>query len=165
MKFLNIISKAISIVIGTIVIAMLVFFAIPRIMGYTPYTVITGSMEPNYHVGSMIYVKPVEFSDLKVGDAVTFSGDSYVVTHRITEIDSKNKSVVTKGDANNSIDGSIKYSSIVGRASKVSIPYLGEISTGLSTSKGKILLIIILGGLFALSYILKPNADRKEAIA
>lgn len=165
MKLINIFSKIISIVIGLVLISMLVFFAVPRVFGYTPYTVITGSMEPNYHVGSMIYVKPVSFEELEVGDAVTFSMGSYVVTHRITEIDTENKTVVTKGDANKSIDGAIEYEYIVGKASNLSIPYLGKISTLLSTIKGKILLIGILGGLFLIDIILKSIKDKNEAIA
>lgn len=165
MKITNIISKTISVLTGAIIFLMLIFFAVPKVIGYTPYTVITGSMEPNYSVGSMIYVKPVSFSDLKVGDAITFKGGNYVVTHRIVEIDKENESVVTKGDANNAIDGTIKYSDIVGRASKLSIPYLGDISNKLSTMNGKILLIIILVGLLVFSYLLKPNTNKEKVIA
>lgn len=165
MKIANIISKVISILTGAIIFFMIVVFLVPKIIGYTPYSVITGSMEPSYSVGSMIYVKSVSFNDLKVGDAITFKGGNYLVTHRIVEIDKDNKSVITKGDANNSIDGSIKYDDIVGRASDLSIPHLGYISNKLSTINGKVLLVIILGGLLVFSYLLKQNTSREKVIA
>lgn len=165
MKIINIFSRVISLIIGMIVVSIFLLLLVPRVIGYQPYTVLTGSMEPSYKIGSMIYVKPVSFEDLKIGDAVTFSGGSYVVTHRITEIDTDNKSIVTKGDANKSIDGSVSYSKIVGKASKLSIPYLGKISMVLSSVRGKILLVGILGGLFVINIIANSITDKKEATA
>ena len=60
-----------------------------RIVGFTPYAVLSGSMEPAFHVGSLIYVKSVDPEDIKVGDAITFrlSGEDTAATHRVIEID------------------------------------------------------------------------------
>lgn len=58
--------------ISTLVVIVIVFLAIAlvgvRLVGLTPYTVLSGSMEPTYHVGSLIYVKDVDPSEIRVGD-------------------------------------------------------------------------------------------------
>lgn len=40
-----------------------------RLVGLQPFTVLSGSMEPTYHTGSLIYVKKVDYRTLEVGDA------------------------------------------------------------------------------------------------
>ena len=80
-------------VITTIVVILIVFLAIAlvgvRVVGLTPYTVLSGSMEPTYHVGSLIYVKEAEPAEIEVGDPITFvvNEDLLVATHRVVEID------------------------------------------------------------------------------
>ncbi|MDO5323971.1 MAG: signal peptidase I [Clostridia bacterium] len=80
-------------VITTIVVILIVFLAIAlvgvRVIGLTPYTVLSGSMEPTYHVGSLIYVKEAEPAEIEVGDPITFvvNEDLLVATHRVVEID------------------------------------------------------------------------------
>ncbi len=55
------------------VVAMLaVAVAIPRLGGGTPYTILTGSMEPNYPPGTLVVAKPAEPSDIRIGDVITF---------------------------------------------------------------------------------------------
>ena len=74
-----------TIVVLAVVIAILL--AGVRLVGIDPYTVLSGSMEPEYHVGSIIYVVDVDPHELKKGDPVTYMlSDSVVVTHRIEEI-------------------------------------------------------------------------------
>lgn len=42
--------------------------ASPMIAGYKPVVVLSGSMEPTYHVGSVIYYKHLPFADIQVGE-------------------------------------------------------------------------------------------------
>ena len=50
--------------ITTIIVVLVVILAIllvgVRVVGFDVYTVLSGSMEPTYHVGSLIYVKDVD---------------------------------------------------------------------------------------------------------
>ena len=50
--------------ISGILVAVVVLLAIAlvgvRVVGLQPYVVLSGSMEPAYHVGSLIYVKSVD---------------------------------------------------------------------------------------------------------
>lgn len=60
-----------------------------RLVGLTPYAVLSGSMEPTYHVGSLIYVRNIEPKDIQVGMPLTFvvNEDLLVATHRVVNIE------------------------------------------------------------------------------
>lgn len=83
----------------------------PSIFGYSLFRVVTGSMEPQIPVDSLILVKREEASNLQVGDVISFySRDPSLLgevnTHRIVEIHENEGSLsfTTKGDANNIVD-------------------------------------------------------------
>ena len=105
-----------------------------RLLGLQVFTVLSGSMEPTYHVGSMIYVREVNYKKLEAGDVITYmAGEDVVVTHRIAgivpdEADPDTLRFRTKGDANDTEDGSlVHYKNIIG-SPLFSIPYLGYLS-------------------------------------
>lgn len=83
-------------------VALALALVAPRLLGYTPFAVLSGSMEPAYPVGSLIYVQPVEASSLRVGDAVTFVANDQgtVATHRVIDVDGDSALLRTQGDAN-----------------------------------------------------------------
>ena len=59
-----------------------------RIVGLTPYAVLSGSMEPTYHVGSLIYVQKIDPAEITVGMPITFvvNEDLLMATHRVVDI-------------------------------------------------------------------------------
>ena len=60
--------------------------------------VLSGSMEPTYHVGGLVFVQKVDPSDVEVGDSITFTiGNDTVVTHRVIEVNKEEQSFKTKG--------------------------------------------------------------------
>ncbi len=83
---------------------------VPKIGGYCPLIVLTGSMEPEINSGDMIIVKQIDSADVKEKDVIAFfdpdgNGQS-ILTHRvtgITEVDGQT-AFITKGDANNTED-------------------------------------------------------------
>ncbi len=131
-----------------------------RLFGYTPYTVLSSSMEPKFPVGSLIYVQAVEPDSIMVGDPITFvlNEDLLIATHRVVEVDKEQSHFITKGDANESIDGSpVHFKNVLGRVS-FSIPYLGYIAHYIGTEQGRyiaiafvllLLLLLILPELFS----------------
>lgn len=139
---------------------------IPKFMGYEEMAVLTGSMEPNYPVGSLIFVKEIEPDQLEVGDVITYRLDSdTVVTHRIVEIDKEVQTVTTKGDANSSNDGSpVPYSEIVGKA-HFKIPYLGYVSMNIKTPKGIMAICGVLIAIILLTFlpeIFSPEEEEEQ---
>lgn len=122
-------------VVGLVLVVLVVILAIAlvgvRIAGIKTYAVVSGSMEPTYPTGSLLYVKSTDAKDLKVGDAITFMLDEdTVATHRIIEIlpDEEDSSILrfrTKGDANDTADGAlVHYKNIIGKP-VFAIPHLG----------------------------------------
>ena len=113
-----------------LLILMVLIVAGPIIGGYKPVVVLTGSMEPSYPVGSVIYYKSSPYSEIQVGDTITYSvGDDSksVVTHRVFAIDDATKSFVTKGDANASPDiNPIPYKNVKGEVIEYHLPYAGH---------------------------------------
>ncbi|MCD8371031.1 MAG: signal peptidase I [Clostridiales bacterium] len=112
-------------------IAAYLLIAAPLVGGYKPVIVLSGSMEPTYHVGSIIYYKACSFEAINEGDPITFgSGEDSLVTHRVVEKHEISREFVTKGDANNTADPNpVPYSRVVGKASNISIPYAGYFVT------------------------------------
>ena len=145
----------------TVLVAVVVILAIllvgARLIGLQVFTVLSGSMEPTYPVGSLIYVKDVDPYKLESGDVITFMLDEdTVATHRIVEVvpDEEDSTVVrfqTKGDANEAIDGSlVHYKNVIG-SPIFSIPKLGYAAnyiqnppgTYIAISAGAILLLLV----------------------
>lgn len=125
-------------VLGAVVLALLLGGV--RLIGFTPYAVLSGSMEPQYPVGSLIYVREVAPQEVKVDDPITFvlNEDLLVATHRVVEIDQEAEQFRTKGDANESIDSSpVHFNNLLG-VPKFHIPKLGYVSSFLSTKKGMV---------------------------
>lgn len=110
-----------------ILIILYVIVCIPMIFGYRPVVVLSGSMNPSYKVGSVVYYKSIPSSELKVNDVVVFSpkvDDGRLVCHRIVEIDGNY--VVTKGDANKEVDATkTSVKDIYGKVAKYHIVYIG----------------------------------------
>lgn len=126
-KIWNIITTSLLIIV---VILVLLLVGV-RLFGIQVYTVLSGSMEPTYKIGSVVYVKAVDYQALEAGDVITFMmAEDTIVTHRIVDIlsDQEDASTLrfqTKGDANNTIDGGlIHYKNVLGKP-VFSIPKLG----------------------------------------
>ena len=121
----------ISTILVVLIVLIAVFLVAIRIAGLRAYTVMSGSMEPEYHVGALLFVKPADAQSIRPGDAITFlAGEDVIVTHRVTEVipDAEDAGVVrfrTKGDANNAEDATLVHSSnLIGKAA-FSVPLLG----------------------------------------
>lgn len=114
--------KTIIRIINYIIVVLTVLFVLLtvgiKLFGINMYTVLSGSMEPEYPVGSLIYVKETPADQLQVGDVITFKLTGEVTaTHRIIEIlDDGGISFRTKGDANEDPDNSpVKSSEVIGK--------------------------------------------------
>ena len=129
-KIWNIFTSAL--VVLAVLLALLLVGA--RLVGLQVFTVLSGSMEPTYHTGSLIYVKKVDATKLSEGTVITFMLDEdTIATHRIVGVvpDEQDPSVIryrTKGDANESEDGGlVHYKNVVGTP-VFTIPKLGYLA-------------------------------------
>ena len=144
-KVFKIISKTLSTVVVAVVVLLAVLLVGVRLFGVTPYTVLSGSMEPHYHVGSIIYVSDVDPFEIKVNDPITYHMSSgTVVTHRVVEVLNEGTPELafkTKGDANKDADGTpVPASAVIGKP-QFSIPYLGYVSDYVQKPQGLITVV------------------------
>jgi len=110
-----------------------------RVIGFTPYAILSPSMAPEYPVGDLVYVRKAAPENIAAGDVITFvaNEDLLVVTHRVVEADRENRRFITKGDANNTTDAApVLYENVLGIAT-FSLPKLGYLSMYLSTPSGR----------------------------
>lgn len=128
-----------GVLVGIVVLLAIALVGV-RLIGLQPYMVLSGSMEPTYHV---FYVKSVDYKNLKAGDPITYMiFQDTVVTHRIIEVlvdeeDPETIRYFTQGDANDVPDGtSVHYKNIIGKP-VFSIPYLGYVSNYIQNPPGK----------------------------
>lgn len=173
-----------------------------RLVGLTPFTVLSGSMEPAYHVGSLIYVMETDPAKIEVGDPITYvvNEDLLVSTHRVVDIavfyttqkpvldeneqpvlddsgnpvyeevalDEPSYYFTTKGDANESVDGTpVYYKNVLG-VPVFSLPYLGYLSSWLQTRQGMIMGISIALVIIILTFLpdllkLVEEPDKKKS--
>lgn len=145
-----------SVLVAAVVILALLLVGV-RIMGLQVFAVLSGSMEPAYHTGSLIYVKEVDPFQIEPGQAITFMLDEdTIATHRVVAVvpDEEDASIIrfrTKGDANNSEDGSLVHFKNVVGTPVYTIPYLGYVANyiqkppGLymAISAGAVLLLLV----------------------
>ena len=152
-KIWNIFTSAL--VVLAVLLALLLVGA--RLIGLQVFTVLSGSMEPTYHTGSLIYVKKVDATKLSEGTVITFMLDEdTLATHRIVGVvpDEEDPSVIryrTKGDANESEDGGlVHYKNVVGTP-VFTIPKLGYLAnyiqhppgTYVAISAGALILLLM----------------------
>ena len=139
--------SVLSTLIVIAVVALAILLAGVRLVGLTPYVVLSGSMEPNYHTGSLIYDKKVDPFTLKEGDVITFMvSEDTLATHRVVGVvpDEDEPGTIrfrTKGDANDAEDGTlVHYKNVVGTP-VFTIPYLGYFSNWITHAPGKYIAI------------------------
>lgn len=132
-----------------IIVGLALLFAgsvLPIAGNYRVLTVLSGSMEPAIHTGSVVVVAPA--ADYKIGEVITFGAISKTetpVTHRIKDIKIADGQPVyiTKGDANNAADSKeVPRSEVKGKV-LFSIPYLGYALNFVKQPLGFALVIIV----------------------
>lgn len=86
---------------------------VPSVFGFSLLQVQTGSMIPEYEIGTVVVTKKVDARELEVGDVISFYSmdkdiSGKVNTHRIVEIehggDDNAPYFTTKGDHNDEVD-------------------------------------------------------------
>lgn len=170
-------------IISTILVALVVLLAVAlvgvRLAGIRTFTVLSGSMEPTYHVGSLIYVKKVDSTTIRPGQVITFMLDeNTVATHRVVEVvpDEDDPSTLrfrTKGDANDAEDGSlVHYKNVIGTP-VFTIPYLGYVANYIQHPPGMYVAIAAGAVLLMLTFLpdvfapdetgaVRPAAEEKK---
>jgi signal peptidase len=139
-----------NVLLTLVILAMAFFFLAPHFLGMNFFAIYGGSMMPTIPIGSVVAAKPAEASAIKVGDIITFRTGreaDKVVTHRVVEVSNGSGAISfrTAGDSNANPDGSVVLAeNVVGKV-WFHVPFLGYLSSFVTTKLGFILLIVLPG--------------------
>jgi len=157
--------KILNIIYWTIILAILsiaaatAFSVIEAPGGWRSFIILSGSMEPKIHTGSVVLVKKAdsyqkdEVITYKTNNNVDLKKPGSTVTHRVYAIrdESGKISYTTKGDANSDVDPEmIPLERVLGKV-QFNIPYLGYVSNFAKSQIGFVTLIVIPGTLIIYS--------------
>ena len=148
---------------------------LPGLLGYQRYVITSGSMTGTYDRGSIVFDDLVAVSDLRVGDAITYtpppgSGPSGRITHRIVWIGSDQfgrSALRTQGDANESADPwTFTLDGPTQARVAFHVPYVGYVLSALAIRQARMLLIGLPALLIAVAIVLSFRRDvRRAAVA
>lgn len=124
----QILLRALGLAAGTALVALIVaLLVVPRLLGGTALTVLTGSMEPVLSPGDVVAVRGVEpdevCREVGVGEIVIFlpaPDDPTLITHRVVGVsigsfdDGSRCRLLTQGDANSAADAPISPAQVRG---------------------------------------------------
>ena len=161
MGVLRVIVKVFS-YICYVFIAIYALICAPMIFGLKPEVVTTGSMSPTYKIGTIIYYKKVDQSEIQVGDAISYRmNNGEIVTHRVIKIE--NGDYITQGDANNTRDLSpVPFSSVEGKIVGPVIPILGY---GVAFVNTHIFVVLIVVGILLAEFLLSNIKRDKISVS
>lgn len=128
-KFFKVLFTIIKIIVWVFILCVVAIVLVQRIFDnkisigdYRMFTIVTGSMKPEYDIYDVVIVKNSELDDIEVGDDVTYLGaegsfNDKIVTHRVIDIDKNDGeyTFTTKGTANDVADPLVKGNQIYGK--------------------------------------------------
>lgn len=152
-------NRIIDILIGFVIVFALIISiisitttkdGIPKVFGYSPFTIQSNSMYPTMKVGDLILVKAYDGSPLKKDDIISFIAveqmSKIIKTHRVYDVttDEGIYLYTTKGDNNEVVDDvNITDTDIVGVYTDIRVPYLGYVLDFLKSKFGFLFFILI----------------------
>ena len=117
----------------TLVITAIVGMGLFKLAGGNILSVQSDSMAPVFKLGDALVVRSVHFTDLHVGDVISYHSPSnkrMVVSHRLIGINHKTGMLITEGDALDLQDAPVPAYLLIGRAQTV-VPHAGKIIDGI----------------------------------
>ena len=129
----------------------------PTVFGYSSAVVLTGSMSGAIESNDLIITH--KQSEYQVGDIITYQTGGTPVTHRIVAVN--DNGYRTKGDANNTDDGTdIQKEYVIGKVVLI-IPKIGAAVSFIKTPPGMLILMGALVLIIELPYITTRMKERK----
>lgn len=155
-------------IVSMVLVVLMVLCAVllmgARLIGYQCYTVISGSMEPKYMVGDLLYVKKVDVNTIEAGDDITFilNEDLVVATHQVVRVDAEKHYFYTKGLANEIEDSEpVHFNNVIG-VPQFAIPKLGYVSDFVQNPPGSYITIGVGIVLILLVFVPDMLGKKKE---
>lgn len=136
-----------------------VIYAIPQLVGATgSYVVVSNSMAPKLHAGDVVFVYETDPQAIEEGDVITYySPDGgMVTTHQVVGVTEQGdqRYFKTKGIANEEADPTrLPATAVIGKV-RFHLPWLGHVTTFISSRVGIVLFVIVPAGLLVVLELL-----------
>ncbi|WP_170175318.1 signal peptidase I [Georgenia muralis] len=134
-------TTSVALLMGTSALA-LTCVVLPKILGAVPLTILSGSMAPTMPPGSLAVVRPVDATQARVGDVLSYqpeSDDPTPVTHRVIAVTKGAEgdvSLTLQGDANRTPDDRpVRPEQVMGTV-VYAVPYFGWVANRLNVGLG-----------------------------
>ena len=140
---------------------------------YRMFTVVSGSMEPEYEIGDVLIAKEKDPKTIRVGDTISYLGtigqfDDKVITHRVVNIEKDKDGKLlfhTKGDANLIEDPIVHQDKLYGVVIYKTV-ILSNIYRVVGTSTGMFIFVVlpilyIIGSEF-ISFLVNKEDERRR---
>ena len=125
----NIVYKIIRSILYAFVALLLIVIVVQRVSnnnlsigGFRVFMIVSESMKGEYDIGDILVSKNTEYSNIKIGDNVTYLGEEgelkgLIITHKVVNKYEKdgNKLFVTRGISNDVDDPEIRYDQVYGK--------------------------------------------------
>lgn len=152
-KVFNVVGLAVCVLLSLIIIVNVTMIVksylypdkVPDFMGYKPFIVLSGSMEPTILTGDIVLTKVTEAEDIAQNDIITFRVErDTAVTHRVTEVVNEDGQIsfLTKGDANVGSDASVVTPDMLEGKYLGRVGGLGRLAIFLQTPMGLLLFVV-----------------------
>lgn len=128
---------------------------LPTVFGLGSAVVLSGSMEPELPVGSLLFIHREK--SYEVGEIVIYRDGGSLVTHRLVSLE--NGEATTRGDANNTNDASFPASQILGKVTAV-LPGVGSAILWFQTPLGICTVLLICGLLMILPWLFHGKGEK-----
>jgi len=125
----NIVYKIIRSILYAFVALLLIVIVVQRVSnnnlsigGFRVFMIVSESMKGEYDIGDILVSKNTDYSNIKIGDNVTYLGEEgelkgLIITHKVVNKYEKdgNKLFVTRGISNDVDDPEIRYDQVYGK--------------------------------------------------
>jgi len=140
---------ALALIAVTLVVLALAAVTIgPKLFPYQALVVRSGSMSPTIPTGSIVFYRPVQASQVKIGDVIVFEEPGTAntrVTHRVVAVGNgpNGKYWQTKGDANGAPDDWQVPAVGTGWKAVWHVPVAGYVLFDIQSTYGRLLLLLV----------------------
>lgn len=165
--FLMVITAVTILILSVIIITKKMLYPnkVPDIMGYKPFIVLTGSMDPIIKSEDLVIVKEINPEELKEGDIIAFRNtkEDVVLIHRIVGKETTEEKITfkTKGDNNETEDKfEVDYKNIEG-IYLVKFDKIGAIAMFIRSPQGLIISVLSIVTIFFIWQLIKALKREK----
>lgn len=164
------VSSFLTTFIVTVIVVVAAALVVLHFTGIQFFTVESGSMEPEYPVNSLVFVKETPPEQIKEGDVITYIMNAHgtLVTHRVAMVNAEEETFITKGDANSSQDPNpVLWGNVVGKV-VFSLPKVGSVFRVVTSDEARpyiIAAVVVLGVVSVAGDIMDKRRKKREKIS